>query len=146
MVAAWATNKVLTIFVCVLALLGLIMTPVAAVQNVRLDGISLFGWHLVDGAVQARDVAYAARDKALSDLGTCNANTKGLRAAINTQNASISALGKETADAKARAAAAILAAKAGRQGAAANQRAIIAATAGADVCKSANDLIVENAK
>lgn len=139
MIAAWLANKAVMIAVVLLAILGTIMTPVAVVQTIRLDGFTLLGWHITDGALKA------AADAKL-DLNTCRANTDSLQAGISKQNASIAAMGRELKATQARAAAALAAAKAGRPAAAANQAAIIAAKPGPDICKSADALILEMAK
>ncbi|HCE08610.1 MAG TPA: hypothetical protein DEQ40_08420, partial [Oxalobacteraceae bacterium] len=100
MIYTWLANKTAMLVVVLLAILGVIMTPVAVVQTVRLDGITVpfFGWHLVDGALEA--AADAKRD-----LGTCRTNTKTLQGGIDKQNASIAALGKELTATRLRAAA-----------------------------------------
>lgn len=146
MIAAWLTNKALTIVLVICAILGVIMTPVAAIQTVRLDGVSLFGWHLIDGALHGRDVANAARDRALSDLHTCHDNTKGLQASIDAQNAEILKMGADSDAATKRAADALAKAMAGRSAAKDALARIAAAMPGADACKSADALILETVK
>lgn len=144
MIATWLTGKLSGIIIFVLACLSIPLGIAAGVQTVRLDGISLFGWHLIDGAIYAEQQAESARDAALKDLGTCQSNERTLQASIAMQNGAIHDLGIKTTEAEAKANAALddVAAKS-KQMAALEQK-IMAAKPGADQCKSADALILEN--
>lgn len=92
MIEEWLANKTIQIVAGVLALLGVVCTPVAIVQTVRLDGVSLFGWHLVDGALSARDAANAARDQAVHDRDVWKGNADRLGSGLDRCNASVDSL------------------------------------------------------
>lgn len=94
MISAWLANKAFGIVCFILACMALVTIPVVVVQTVRLDGVTVLGWHIVDGAIQARDAAFKARDNALSDLGTSRANQGRLQAGLDQCNASIDNLAK----------------------------------------------------
>lgn len=132
------------VIILVLAFLSLIAIPAAIVQTVRLDGISLFGWHIVDGALQAATDSQNAAAAAQKSLGTCQANRTTLQASIDQQNTQIQALGQASATAQARAAQALAAAQAKANVANAREAQIMAAKPGADLCRSADALILEN--
>jgi hypothetical protein len=96
MIQTWLANKVFGLVVFALACAAVVAVPVAIVQTVRLDGVSFLGFHLIDGAISARDAAFQARDKALGDLATSRANVATLEAAVAKQNAKLRALNDET--------------------------------------------------
>jgi hypothetical protein len=139
MIAAWLAGKPMQIAVLTLAALAILALPALAVQTVRLDGISFFGWHLVEGAL-------AARDAARQGAAACNAAGTALHAALDQQNAHIAALGKATAAAQARMRTALAAARVQSAKAAETEAQILAARPGADLCQSADALILEDVR
>jgi hypothetical protein len=125
--------------VLALAALAILALPALAVQTVRLDGISFFGWHLVEGAL-------AARDAARQGVAACHSAGAALDGALARQNAQVAALARASADAQARAQAALAAARAQSAKAAATEAQILAARPGADLCQSADALILEDVR
>lgn len=88
------TGKISGIIIFCIACLSIILLPIAIVQTVRLNGVTFLGWHIVDGAIAARDIAYQARDKAESDLRTSQGNQTRLEAGLKQCNGSIDNLAK----------------------------------------------------
>ncbi len=144
MIAGWLAGKLSGIIIFCIACAAIPLAIIAGVQTVRLDGFTFLWWHIVEGAIPARDAAIKARDRALTDLGTCHANVAGLEDKIAIQNGKIADLGKESADAKAKADAAYAALADARKSNAAKIAQIMAAKPGPDQCKSADDLILES--
>lgn len=118
MIQAILAKPILKLVAGAIAVVGVICIPVAAVQTVRLTGLSIpfpfIGpFHIIDGAIHARDLAVKARDAALererlvrADLKTSRGNEARLRKTIADQNKSIANLkteadkNKAAADAK----------------------------------------------
>lgn len=144
MIAGWLAGKISGLIIFAIACLSIPLAIAAGIQTVRLDGISLFGWHLVDGAIYAEQQAEHARDRALQDLGVCHTNVKTLQASIDLQNGHIKDLGDKTAAAGAKADAALKDAATKSQQLTQLAQKILAAKAGADQCKSADALILES--
>jgi hypothetical protein len=139
MLSAWLAGKTVRIVVFLLAALAVPALPALAIQTARLNGISFFGWHLVQGALDARDAARRQAD-------ACNAAGAALNDALVRQNARIEALGKASAAAQARARTALSQARTQNAKAAAAQARILAARPGGDLCQSADALILESVK
>lgn len=134
MIATWLASAAGKIIVIGLAIIGLLCGPIAAYQYFQINGLTLpvFG-HVVAGL---RDAA--------KDLKTCQSNNKGLQNALDTQNEQIRALGQASADATSKANAALAKVQAQEPATQAAVAKIAAAKPGPDVCKSADQLILEN--
>lgn len=144
MIATWLAGKLSGIIIFCLACAAIPLAIVAGVQTVRLDGFTLFWWHVVDGAIPARDAALKARDKALMDLGTCHGNVTTLEANIGIQNGKIADMGKQSAADRAASDAAYAALASQRKTNASKIAQILATKPGADQCASADNLILES--
>lgn len=86
------------------------------------------------------------RDAALRDFGTCRGNTDRLQAAVDRQNSALNALKTESDRKTAEAEKAASAARAASAKAASSAKAILAAKPGADMCASADALILGSLK
>ena len=139
MIATWLANKTFQIGVIILAVLGIVTVPLAIIQTVRLDGVSIMGWHLTQGVL-------AAREQAVKNLGACRADGAGLQNALALQNNRIAALAKAGAAAQARADRALAQVRAAGKAAMARERQLLAAKPGSDLCRSADALILETVK
>ena len=95
-IMAFFSKKIVVIVTVILALIGIVVGPVALWQTARIDGVSVFGWSIVTGYKADVAAANTARDAALKDYGQCKTNRTTLQAAIDKQNASIKALGDQT--------------------------------------------------
>jgi hypothetical protein len=82
MITAWLASKLGKIIVLVLAVLGLVMTPAAIIQTVRINGISFFGLYAVDGYKPM----YERADRANATL---RGNQDTLKNAVKKCNASV---------------------------------------------------------
>lgn len=159
MIATWLAGKISGLIIFCIACLAPILLVGWIWEAVLLHGIGftvpVFGWHvtLAHGAIEDRDNAFRARDDALgklkiseSNLATCRGNEGRLQSAINVQNDHVKALADETAAANARAAAALAKAKQSREKAETTATQILNTKPGADLCQSADALILENAR
>jgi hypothetical protein len=86
-IASWAANKLLVAVVAVLALCGVIFTPVAIYQAFEINGYQILWW----GAPGLKAKLKTATDS----LGQCHGNVSGLETAVANQNTKILALGKQ---------------------------------------------------
>lgn len=96
-VAAWLTNKAAMIAVCVLALVGVVAGPVALWEAVEINGVTIFGWHVVDGYKAAQGLYEAERaknktlqgyyDQASSAAKVCSGQTAAWKKASDAANA-----------------------------------------------------------
>lgn len=95
-ITSWLAQKAVLIAVLVLALVGLVCGPLAAIQAVRINGVTIFGWHAVTGLKPGLLLAEEARDAAINDLAQSRANANLLNAALTKQNAAIADMGAQT--------------------------------------------------
>jgi hypothetical protein len=146
MIAGWLAGKVSGLIIFCVACLAIPLAIGLGIQTVRLDGVSLFGWHVIDGALYEKQQAVQARDLALKNYGICQGNEQKLNASIIEQNAKILILGRATANAQAAADEALKAAQTRTTQLQAAEARILAAKPGADQCKSADTLILESVK
>lgn len=143
LLTGWLAKKAVAIGVTALALLGLVLIPVAAAQYVQIHGFWFFGEGLKAEAARLHQeidepvTGYRARLSAA--LGRANSFETGL----NTCNASVDALHKQGAQDTAAAEARLAAERA--KSAALNQRvgALLAAKSTGDICHDADALILE---
>lgn len=101
MIEGWLAGKLSGIIIFCVACMAPIFLVAWIWEAVALHGIEIpfpiFGpFHLVDGAIHARELAEHVRDKALADLKTCHTNTDTLTAALNKSNASIEDLHRQS--------------------------------------------------
>lgn len=92
-IASWAANKMVQLVVAGLALIGVILIPVAIRQAIEIHGISLFGLYAYDGLEKQRDDAKTAKKTAEADRDTWKGNADTLKKGLGVCNASIDQLG-----------------------------------------------------
>lgn len=125
---AWIATALMVIFLCV-----------SIAQTIRIDGISLLGWHLTDGYItQVTGLAARIDDPKtgyIARLATSERNSDGLLAQIKDQNKLIAALSAAGAKKKSAAGAQVAAAqKDAAAGAAAMASFVGSAPSGGSVC------------
>ena len=108
MIATWLAGKLSGLIIFVIACTAPFLLVGFLWEAIALHGIEIpfpiWGpFHLVVGALHARDLAYQARDKALRDLGISQGNVTRLQAGINICNASVDTM-KTEGDKRAKAA------------------------------------------
>lgn len=122
--------------------LAVALLVVVVIQNGQING-----WPILGGGYKAQVATLTLRAaNAATALTTCHDNTATLSGSLAAQNVRIAALGKETAAATKRAAAALAQAVTGRQTADDQAAAILAAKPSADLCQSADELILRSVK
>ena len=92
MIAGWLAGKLSGILIFCVACTAPFLLIGCIVFAVQLHGISLFGWHIVDGAIHGREIAEQARDDALKDLGIAHGNITNLESGLAQCNASVDKL------------------------------------------------------
>lgn len=87
MIAAWLAGKLSSIIIFAIACLSIVLLPVAIIQTVRINGISLLGWYAIDGYKPLYE-------KLSTENATLLANQSALRDGLHTCNASVDAIKK----------------------------------------------------
>jgi len=99
MIATWLAGKLSGLIIFLIACLSIILVPVSAIQTVRLNGISVFGWYAVHGykpmwEADERDLV-TLRDNQQTlktGLNACNAGVDATKAAGNAMRDAANAL------------------------------------------------------
>jgi hypothetical protein len=124
----------------VLALAAIIAVPAAVVQTVRLDGISIFGWQVVDGFKPEAD-------RLRSENATLSQNAGAYRDGLQSCNAGIERLRSASDDATKSAEAALNAARENGRELESKAVAILAKrNSDSDACAAADRLILGSLK
>lgn len=141
LLSTWLAKKAGTLIALAFALAALVAVPSALYLNVQLNGFSLFGWHLVDGARKELADAIEDKGKIAANYTTCQGNEKDLRGQIADTNARLAKKSAEDAQRLKDATGQLAAAQAQNAAALARLRSIMAAPPmGKDVCARVQDV------
>jgi hypothetical protein len=136
LILSWLTSK----------LAGPILGACSGLLLAALIGLYIASQATEIGLRAGIKTAQAQADGATRDLATCQGNQQALTKSLDAQNASLAALKAQGDAATASAAKALQAAAAATTAAQASATKVMAAKPGADVCASADALILETLK
>ena len=87
MIATWLAGKTSGIIIFAIACLSIILLPIAAIQTVRINGVSFLGWYVIDGYKPLYE-------KYLNENTTLRSNNSALDHGLQTCNASVDGIAK----------------------------------------------------